>query len=169
MSHDTTRPAEAPAAPVPHERMRELDFFLGTWQAHGVFREAPGAPGKPIEMHIEGSSQDRGFWITRRTAERPTQENPVPITGLAVWGYDMVSGEFAADWYDSNGARAIQRSKGWDGDRIEFTGPVTMNGVTVTLRDTFTRRGPDAYHHIGEVDWDGSWFAADEEDVVRVT
>lgn len=165
MSDNTTSNTEMAGAP--HERMRELDFFLGAWDAPGVFHETPFGPRKPLEMRVEGTSEGRGFWTHVRTTELPTPENPAPLTALYVWGYDAAFGEFVADWYDSNGGRASQRSGGWDGDRLVFSGSITMNGTTVPLRDTFTRRGPDAYHHIGEIDLGDGWLAADEEDAVR--
>lgn len=167
MSDNTANTTEAPGAPQPNERMRELDFFLGAWDAPGVFHETPFRPRAPIRMRIVGTSEGRGFWRMVRTTELPTPENPNPLTAMYVWGYDADSDEFVADWYDSNGGRASQRSKGWDGDRFQFSGSITTNGATVPLRDTFTRRGPDAYHHIGEVDLGDGWMAIDEEDAVR--
>lgn len=40
-----------------------------------------------------------------------------------------------------------------------------MNGATLPLRDSFSRRGTDAYHHIGETDLGNGWIAVDEESV----
>ncbi|RSM50747.1 DUF1579 domain-containing protein [Amycolatopsis balhimycina DSM 5908] len=154
-------------APVPHKRLRELDFFVGSWDAPGVFHETPFGPRKPIRMRIDGAREQRGFWITLGTAELPTPENPAPLSARYVWGYDPATGEFVADWYDSNGGRAVQRSAGWVGDRLRFQGTITMNGATVPLRDTFTRRGADAYHHVGEIDLGEGWIPVDEEEAVR--
>ncbi|MGW4601416.1 hypothetical protein ACWEOA_40025 [Streptomyces sp. NPDC004457] len=50
-----------------------------------------------------------------------------------------------------------------------FEGTMTMNGATVPLRDTFTRLGPDTYHHIGELDLGQGWTAVDEETATRLT
>ncbi|OXM61724.1 hypothetical protein CF165_37765 [Amycolatopsis vastitatis] len=118
-------------------------------------------------MRIDGVREQRGFWITLGTAELPTPENPAPLSARYVWGYDPAAGEFVADWYDSNGGRAVQRSAGWAGDRLRFLGTITMNGATVPLRDTFTRRGADAYHHVGEIDLGEGWIPVDEEEAVR--
>jgi hypothetical protein len=150
--------------------MRELDFFLGRWQAVGIVHPmTPDAPRKSIEMRIEGSIEASGFWITRRARELPTAQNPVPLTGFAVWGYDAGTDEFVGYWYDSAGCRAEQRSRGWDGDRFELAGSVVnVLGDAYHLTDTFTRRGPDAYHHISVVLVGGESFAADEEECVRV-
>ncbi|AEK40899.1 hypothetical protein RAM_12045 [Amycolatopsis mediterranei S699] len=126
-------------------------------------------PRKPIRMRIDGVREHRGFWITLATAELPTPENPAPLSVRYVWGCDPAAGELAADWYDSNGGRAVQRSAGWVGEELWFLGTITMNGATVPLRDTFTRRGPDAYHHVGEIDLGEGWIPVDEEEAVRAT
>ncbi|WP_432837375.1 hypothetical protein [Dactylosporangium sp. CA-092794] len=154
--------------PEPDARLRELDYFVGAWQAAGRFHETPFGPAKPIAMRIVASSEDRGFWRVVRTEELPSADNPTPLTARYLWGYDAAAGEFVAEWFDSNGGRATQRSAGWDGDRLAFLGAMTMGGYTVPLRDTFTRSGPDRYHHIGEVDLGGGWQAVDDEDVTRV-
>ncbi|MEC3951994.1 hypothetical protein VMT65_03005 [Nocardia sp. CDC153] len=149
------------------QRMGELEFFVGRWDAPGVFHETPFGARKPIDMRIDTVREPGGFWITLNTAELPTPDNPAPLSARYVWGYDSATDEFVADWYDSNGGRGVQRSKGWEGDRLVFLGTITMNGATVPLRDTFTRRGPDAYHHIGEIDLGAGWIAVDEEEAVR--
>jgi hypothetical protein len=94
----------------------------------------------------------RGFWIRTRTAEQDSPDNPNPLTATYLWGYDPEAGRFSADWFDSNGGRATQTSAGWEGDRLVFVGQMTYGGYRFALRDTFTRRGDDAYHHLGEVD-----------------
>jgi len=88
------------------------------------------------------------------------------LSGDHTWSNDPVFNN-QADWYDSNGGRAVQRSAGWDADRLRFLGTITMNGATVPLRDTFTRRGADAYHHVGEIDLGEGWIPVDEEEAVR--
>lgn len=168
MPNDPTDPAVHDAGTSgPPEKMRDLEFFLGHWNAPGVFHETPFGPRKPILMRIDGASEHRGHWMTLDTAELPTPDNPAPLTARYVWGYDQATDEFVADWYDSNGGRGIQRSTGWASDQLVFLGTMTMNGMTVPLRDTFTRHGPDAYHHIGEIDLGAGWIAVDEEDAVR--
>jgi hypothetical protein len=147
--------------------MRELEFFLGHWEAPDVFHETPFGPRKPIQMRIDGGREHRGFRIAIDTAEVSTPDNPAPLTARYVWGYDSATSEFVADWYDSNGGRGIQCSPGWTNDRLVFSGSMTMSGVTVPLRETFARRGPDTYHHLGEVDLGAECIAVDEEDAVR--
>jgi hypothetical protein len=149
-------------------RMNELTFFVGTWHAEGRFHETPFGAAKPIEMTLTGSSEDRGFWTVLRTEETATEHNPDPLTARYIWGYDEATDEFVADWYDSNGGRARQRSAGWDGGRLVFLGTITMGGHTVPLRDTFTRTGPDGYHHLGETDLGDGWIPVDDETVTRV-
>ncbi len=161
----TDSETHATAAPV--KGMEELEFFIGEWDAPGVFHETPFGPRKPIVMRITVEAEGRGHWISLRTQERPAPDNPQPLTARYIWGFDEQSGEYTADWYDSNGGRARQRSAGWDDDTFVLEGTIAMNGATVPLRDTFTRQGPDAYHHIGEIDLGRGWIPVDEENAVR--
>ncbi|MTD59588.1 DUF1579 family protein [Amycolatopsis pithecellobii] len=160
-------PAGTQGAPGPSPRLRELGFFVGAWEAPGVFHETPFGPRKDIEMRVTGEAVDGGHWVLVRTEELPTPENPAPLSAHYLWGYDVAADEFVADWFDSNGGRAVQRSKGWEGDVFVLEGTMTMAGNSVPLRDTFTRKGPDAYHHIGEIDLGNGWIPVDEEQAVR--
>ncbi len=153
--------------PRPHPRMRELDFFTGSWHGVGRFHDTPFGKGKPIEMAITGSGEDRGFWFVIRTEELATTENPDPLTARYLWGYDAGTDEFVAEWFDGNGGRATQRSKGWQADKLIFLGTITAGGHTVPLRDSFTRLDDDHYHHVGETNLGDGWITVDDEDVTR--
>lgn len=158
----------AQVGPRPHPRVADLDFFVGSWQAVGRFHETPFGAAKAIEMTIAGSREDRGFWTVVRTEEVATEQNPDPLTARYLWGYDADADEFVAEWFDSNGGRATQRSKGWQGDKLVFLGAMTMGGHTVPLRDSFTRSDDDHYYHIGETDLGHGWITVDDETVTRV-
>jgi hypothetical protein len=109
----------------------------------------------------------RGFWIRTWTAERPTPDNPNPLTATYLWGYDFDTGWFSAEWFDSNGGRATQTSTGWEGDRLVFLGQMAYGGYRFALRDIFTRHGDDAYLHLGEVDLGQAWIPVDEKQAYR--
>jgi Protein of unknown function (DUF1579) len=155
------------AAPSPVPQLAELACFTGTWEAHGTFHATPFSAEKPIAMRIDVDLVHRGFWIQTRTAEQPSPDNPNPLTATYLWGYDPDTDRFSAEWFDSNGGRATQTSTGWAGGRLVFIGQMRYGGYRFTLRDTFTRRGDDAYHHLGEVDLGQGWIPADEEHVHR--
>lgn len=144
-----------------------LDFFVGTWKAEGRFHDTPFGAGKPIEMVITGSREDRGHWTIVRTEEVATDQNPDPLTARYIWGYDEQAGEFVAEWFDANGGRATQRSTGWQGDTLVFEGTITMGGHRLPLRDSFTRLGDDRYYHIGETDLGNGWITVDDETATR--
>ncbi|MFC5500881.1 hypothetical protein ACFPJ4_01360 [Lysinimonas soli] len=152
---------------TPVSRLRELDFFLGRWSATGEFHATPFGARKPVEMRITGTSEDRGMWTVIRTEELATDANSAPLTARYLWGYDAVADEFVAEWFDSNGGRATQRSSGWDGESLVFLGTMTVGGFTVPLRDSFKRKSPSEYSHFGETDLGEGWITVDDEAVVR--
>jgi hypothetical protein len=149
--------------PQPAPELAELAFFTGAWEAEGTFHATAFSSRKPIAMRIEVDLVHRGFWIRTRTAEQPSPDNPNPLTATYLWGHDPESGGFSAEWFDSNGGRATQTSTGWEGDHLVFIGQMTYGGYRFALRDTFSRRGDDAYHHLGEVDLGQGWIPVDEE------
>jgi len=156
-------PAAEQEAPAPAADLAGLAFFAGSWQAEGTFHATPFSAQKPIRMSIDADIVHRGFWLQTRTAEHPSAGNPNPVTVTCQWGYDTETGRFSAEWFDSNGGRATQTSAGWDDDRLVFTGRMTYGGCSFLLRDTFTRRCEDEYHHLGEVYLGEGWVLVDEE------
>jgi hypothetical protein len=155
-------------APAPAAELAGLGFFTGSWQAEGTFHATPFSSQKPIRMSIEASIVHRGFWIQTRTAEHPSTGGPSPLTATCLWGYDTGTGRFSAEWFGSNGGRATQTSAGWDDDRLVFTGRMTYGGCSFLLRDTFSRRCDDEYHHLGEVYLGQGWVPVAEELVRRL-
>ena len=157
------------AVPSPAPGLAALGFFTGAWEAEGTFHATPFSAEKPIAMRIDVEPVHRGFWVQTRTAEQPSPDNPNPLTATYLWGYDAEAGRFSAEWFDSNGGRATQASTGWEGDRLVFLGQMTLGGDRFALRDTFTRRGDDEFHHLGEVDLGQGWIPVDEEHARRRT
>ncbi|SDE03413.1 hypothetical protein [Glycomyces harbinensis] len=165
--HDTgVDQSGAPGLPEPHPRMRELAFFVGEWDAPGLFHETPFFPRKEVAKRIVATAEERGFWIMVRIEELATVANPFPLSSRYLWGYEPETDAFVADWFAGNGGRAVQRSRGWEGDRLVFEGALTIAGTGFGLRDTFTRTGEDSFHHLGEIHLDG-WIPADEQHAVR--
>src|SRR3712207_1441547 len=101
-------------SPAPHSRMRQLDFFIGSWTATGAFHESPFGGYKPIRMTIATTSVENGFWYQLRTQEQPTPENPDPLSARYLWGFDAAAELYIAHWFDSRGSHAQQTSRGWD-------------------------------------------------------
>jgi hypothetical protein len=63
----------------------------------------------------------------------------------------------------TNGAYAILRSPGWNGEQIAFVGTMTMVGVTSEWRMTWSRNGPDRFGFVNEERTsDGRWANVDE-------
>ena len=61
------------------------------------------------------------------------------------------------------GSYGILRSPGWEGNRIVFTGAMTMVGIDCEWRMTWTRDGEDAFGFVNDERLaDGSWAYIDE-------
>lgn len=149
-------------------RLGDLGFFLGGWEGSGEFHATPFGSQKAIDMRVTVTLEERGQWLMVRTEELATDDNAAPLTARYLWGYDQTATEFTAEWFDSNGGRATQRSAGWVDDTLVFLGTMTVGGFTVPLRDTFTRQGESGYYHIGETDLGEGWITVDDETFTRV-
>ena len=118
-------------------------------------------------MTIATTSVEDGFWYQLRTREVRTAENPDPLSARYLWGFDGSAACFVARWFDSRSSYARQTSDGWHDEVLVFNGHISNGGVTVPLRDTFTRVDADRYLHVGAVDLGAGWITVDDEDVRR--
>ena len=91
-----------------------------------------------------------GMWICN-----VRNGNPVPhIT------YDPFSRQWM--YVLAEGAYGIVRSPGWDGDRISFTGLMTMIGAEREFRHTITKVSGDEFHALNEERSADGWAYVDE-------
>jgi hypothetical protein len=120
-----------------------------------------------------------------------TFENPVPATRLSPAYCDHGSASFTASddgmfmcmvgrdgrqmplltfdpwsrrwiYMLTSGSYGILRSPGWEGERIVFTGLMTMIGIDCEWRMTWTRQGENAFGFVNEEHAAGSWRYIDE-------
>lgn len=56
----------------------------------------------------------------------------------------------------------LRSADGWAGDRIVFTGPMTMLGPTREWRMSWTKEAPDRFSFVNEEKLDGEWAYIDE-------
>jgi hypothetical protein len=125
------------AAPVSRSRAGRAGVLHRLLGGRGHLPRHPFSSEKPIAMRIDDEVVHRGFWVQTRTAEQPSPDNPNPLTATYLWGYDPETGRSSAK--------------------------MTYGGYRFALRDTFTRRGDDEFHHLGEVDLGQGWIPVDEE------
>jgi hypothetical protein len=142
-------------ANLPAERLaklREMAWLAGEWI---TANKVPATRTNPAYTDPGSTTLklcERDAWICRVSPDG--RERPF-IT------YDPFSKQWM--YVLTEGAYGILRSPGWNGDRIVFTGHMTMIGVECELRQTWTKASDDEYSFINEEKLpNGSWAYADE-------
>lgn len=162
--HEEGKPA---AMPQPDAKLRQLDFFAGSWQCSGMAAETPMAPAHATQAEVNSKWGMGGYWLPVTYAEKKTAENPMPFTFTGFFGYDKESQQFVVSGVDSMGGYSSGVSDGWSGDTMVFSGPWHMNGMTASGRDTFTKKGDKQMVHLGEIEMNGTWMKLGEETCTR--
>ena len=144
-------------------KLKEVKFFVGTWQCTGITFASPMGPEHPTKATVNGSWTFGGAWLEIHYAEVKTAKNTHPFELRAFWGYDEEPKAFVSDTVDNMGSYSIGQSPGWEGDKLIFTGPMHGGGMTMKARDIFTRVGTSQVDHEGEFEENGTWKKLDKE------
>jgi hypothetical protein len=158
------------AAPKPPAELSQLAFLLGDWACMGKTFASPIGPEHATVAKVSSRRDLGGWWISFRYEELKSAANPAPYQAAGVLGYDPGEKVFLERCQDSMGGSCQQSSPGWAGDVLTFEGPGIVGGQKLRFRDTFTRKGGQAYVHAGEFQGpDGQWIKTDEETCTRKT
>jgi len=156
--------AAAQEMPKPSPKLKELQYFVGTWTCKGDFLGAPNmGPAHPTTATVKGAWVLGGYWLEINYVENKTAKNPMPFAGRIFWGWDEGAKKFAAGSIDNMGEYSTETSDGWDGSKLTFEGPNHMGTMTFKVRDVFTKESAKQLMHTGEFDDNGTWKKLDEE------
>jgi len=148
-------------------KLKEVQFFVGTWQCTGVAFASPMGPEHPTKATVHGSWVLGGAWLEIHYAETKTAKNPHPVDVRVFWGYDEQPKAFVSAELDNMGGYSTAQSPGWDGDKFVLTGPTHGGGMTMNGRDIFTKVGNNEVHHESEIEDKGTWNKTDQETCKR--
>jgi hypothetical protein len=135
--------------------MEKVRWIAGEWEHENAVPATRLSPAYTDTGISRFSICENGNWVC---AVRPDGREVPHITFdpfSRQWFYLLVNGAYCL----------LRSSEGWIGDRIVFTGPMTMIGITCEWRLTLTRRGSYEFGFINEErapDGSGSWLYIDE-------
>ncbi len=153
----------ADAPPGPNPKLKELKYFAGTWTCKGTGFAFMGTPEHKTTAKVEGVWTLNDYWLALRYHETKTALNAAPVDVKIFWGWDDQLKKFASGAVDNMGAYFIQNSPGWDGDKMTWEGDMHAGGMTMKVRDVFTKVSASKLMHMAEVEMDGKWTKLDEE------
>jgi hypothetical protein len=154
------KPAQ-PAMPKPAAEMSKLSYFGGSWSCAGEGMMEPGKPMMKMTSTVSSHADLYGFW--QSGVVKGTTAGMPPFEGMFHMTWDPAAKGFLMLWVDNMGGWSQQRSPGWEGDKIVFTGESQMGAEKMGSRDTFVKNADGSMHHTGEMQMGGSWMKGMEE------
>jgi hypothetical protein len=162
----TKPPPAPPKPPVPDPALAQLKPLAGTWTCTGhTFGPGPEHPTTAtmtLAWHLDG------FWLEVRYEEAKAAANPVPLSSVSEWGFDLLQKALTSATVDNASGVDTQTTAGWQGDKLVFEGSARRFGTQFLDRDTFVRHGDSQLVHTLEANVNDSWIKLHEDTCNRV-
>jgi len=159
-------PPAPPKPPVPDPALAQLKPLAGTWTCTGhTFGPGPEHPTTAtmtLAWHLDG------FWLEVRYDEAKAAANPVPLSSVSEWGFDLLQKTLTSQTVDNVSGVDSQTTAGWQGDKLIFEGSARRFGTQFLDRDTFVRHGDSQLVHTVEANANDSWIKLHEDTCNRV-
>ncbi|HEY6322557.1 MAG TPA: hypothetical protein VJA16_13465 [Thermoanaerobaculia bacterium] len=159
-------PPAPPKPPVPNPALAQLKPLAGTWTCTGhTFGPGPEHPTTAtmtLAWHLDG------FWLEVRYEEAKAAANPVPVSSVSEWGFDLLQKTLTSASVDNASGVDTQTTAGWQGDKLVFEGSARRFGTQFLDRDTFVRHGDSQLVHTLEASVNDSWIKLHEDTCNRV-
>ena len=159
-------PPAPPKPPVPDPALAQLKPLAGTWTCTG-HTFAPG-PEHPTTATMTLAWHLDGFWLEVRYEEAKAAANPVPLSSVSEWGFDLLQKTLISATVDNGSGVDAQTTAGWQGDKLVFEGSARRFGTQFLDRDTFVRHGDSQLVHTLEASVNDSWIKLHEDTCNRV-
>ena len=125
-----------------------LRYLVGTWRVDSV--DPAGGGDLRVCYSVRPFVGDQ--WISGAA----TSKTP-GFGSKDVWGYDQASGELMRTIFDSSGAYAIVRTRGWRGPMLVLHGGAKSAGGTLQVRETIRRLSDHEFTATWEALRGGKW------------
>jgi hypothetical protein len=136
----------APAAMVdddtPPPEQAVLDAFVGTWKCKGK-AQTDRSPEADVTITITVKKDLGGRWLSVKTEENKSKDNPTPTLSQQVWGWSRERNALVQNGADNHGGFYDGTSTGWVGDRFVWITDAARNAKRAKLRQSFTKAGKD--------------------------
>jgi hypothetical protein len=146
-------PALAEQLGKPTPEIKSLSWMVGTWDVTATVQAGSAATGTSDKGQSVIAFALDGTWIEARDTYPGGGQDVGYVT------YNPVVKQWIALGIDGAGNAVTTMATGWTGNRLVFTGEVTIVGERVTLRQTIEKLNDAAYNVINEQKMaDGSWL-----------
>jgi hypothetical protein len=161
-------PPPPPKPPVVNKAMDYLKPLAGSWTCVG--RTYGPGPEHPTAGTMTFNWQVEGFWMQVLYAEpKGVVTNPVPVTWLALWGFDDLQAGISSFSVDNIGGSATQLAPDWKNPKLVFEGPGHRFTTQFVDRDIYTLHGDSQLLHTQEANVNDNWIKLHDDTCTRTT
>ncbi|MDP2339886.1 MAG: DUF1579 family protein [Deltaproteobacteria bacterium] len=128
---------QAPPPPAP-ELGAAMKGMEGKWKCEGKAPDSAFGKAHPIKAEMTSRSDLNGYWYLSRYEEKKTKENPTPYVMESTVGFDPSKKTLVRTDVDGMGLVTHLTSKGWEGDKMAWSGEVM--GMKMLFKDTLTKK-----------------------------
>lgn len=159
-------PAADAEVPKPGPTLKQMAYFVGEWSCTGR-DSTPQGTSYPVVATASVRYTADGSWLLFDLAEQRTAENPEPLSGVWLWGYEPNDERFSAFFFDSLGNRTEQYAPGWRGNGLLFEGRIVGPGFQAPYRDVVTKHDEKSFTVTGQGYMLNEWITFQELDCRR--
>lgn len=132
--------AAAAAAPAPAAELGSaMKGMDGKWKCEGKISDSPFGKAHATKGEYQQKADLGGYWYVSRYEEKKTKENPTPYAMSGSVGFDPGKKMLMRTDIDNMGTVTHLASKGWEGDKIVWTGEL-MGPQKISFKETITKK-----------------------------
>lgn len=148
--------ATPPRQPPPAPEMKELDYFRGEWSCTGRMPQTPSGPAHSYQATIRSEPILDGHWYSVEYTQKATPQTPA-FAAHVTWGWVPQKKEFTRTVVDNGGGFDHATSKGWQGEKITWTGECNCTGEMTPFRHILTKKNDAQMTSLIEVKSKDGW------------
>ena len=135
-------PAAAPAAPPPPNEAlaKNLKGMEGKWKCEAKYPDTAFGKAHGAKAEFSMKSDLNGYFYTGRYEEKKAKDNPTPYVMAQTIGFDPSKSELVRTDVDGMGAITHLSSKGWDGDKMVWSGETMAGPQKLVFKETMTKK-----------------------------
>jgi Protein of unknown function (DUF1579) len=133
-----TPPADNKPPPPAAELAAAMKPLEGKWKCAGKMVDSPFDKAHALSAVMTWKKDLGGYWYTARYEEKKTKDNPAPYVMNAFAGWDPQKSVLVRSDVDNRGVITHLTSKGFEGDKLVWSGAVA--GTKMTFTDTITKK-----------------------------
>lgn len=126
--------------PRPPAELAQLKELVGVWKCEGKARMG-GKESPTRAVYTVVPELDAFVYVGR--LESPRTATAPAYRGRDIYGYDAGNKMFTAFSVDNTGAWGSMTSKGWEGDKLSWSGKTRVGAGELPVEQTLARKGAD--------------------------